>query len=124
MRPEKLEKVTAVSYVINNQVYSFENIDSDNQLRIDTELKQQERRAENEIRRLQRENFPNENGYYISAGIVYKVYFTSTLVKKITGDEAKNIKRLVKKELDKREQPITLRGMTKVSTPIDELGYI
>ena len=103
MRPEKLEKVTAVSYVINNQVYSFENIDSDNPIRVETELKHQERRAENEIRRLQKEQFPNENGYYISAGIVYKVYFTSTLVKKITGDEAKAIKRLIKKEMDKCE---------------------
>ena len=103
MRPEKMEKVAAVIYTINNQVFSFENIDSDNPIRVETELKHQERRAENEIRRLQKEQFPNENGYYISAGIVYKVYFTSTLVKKITGDEAKAIKRLIKKEMDKCE---------------------
>lgn len=106
MRPEKLEKVVAVNYVINNQVFSFENIDSDNPIRVETELKHQERRAENEIRRLQQEQFPNENGYYISAGIVYKVYYTSTLVKKITGDEAKTIKRMVKLANNKRNQEI------------------
>ncbi len=99
MRPEKLEKTVAVVYVIANQIFSFEEINSDNPLRIEVELKRQERRAEEEIRRLQKEQYPNENGYYISAGIVYKVYFTSNLVKKITGDEAKIIKRLVKKKL-------------------------
>ena len=102
MRPEKLEKVAPVAYVIGYVVSFFEDINSDNQLRIDTELKHQERRAIEEIRNQQKNNGVCQDGYYVSAGVVYKVYHINTVVKKITGEEAKNIKRLVKKEADKR----------------------
>lgn len=103
MRPEKLEKVEAVVYVLGKDIYSLNSINTDNPLRAEIELKRQERQAVDEIRRLQKEQNKNENGYFISAGIVYKVYFTSLSVKKITGEEAKVIRRLVKKEMTKTE---------------------
>ncbi len=102
MHPVKTGKVESVVYVIGNHIHQFEDIITDNELRAEVELKHQSRRAEERIREIQKENNLQESGYYISAGIVYKVFHMNTLVKKITGDEAKKIKRLVKLELDQR----------------------
>lgn len=105
MRPEKMEKVDSVAYVFGEAVYFFHDIKSEHQLRIDTELKHQERQAEEAIRRLQKDGSGvKQDGYYVSAGVVYKVYHINTVVKKITGDEAKKIKRMVKLANDKRKQ--------------------
>lgn len=119
MRPETLEKVAPVAYVFGNAVHFFEDIKSEHQLRIDTELKHQERRAEDMIRLLQKGG-PDcmLDGYYVSTGIVYKVYHKNTLVKKITGDEAKNIKRMVKKDADKRE--VQRETLKHVSNSVDQ----
>lgn len=104
MRPEKMEKVVPVAYVIGDLVSFLSDINSDNPLRIEVELKQQERQAEKIIRDFQKTTHPKTDGYYVSAGIVYKVYHMNTVVKKITGDEAKTVKRMVKKALDKRNE--------------------
>ncbi len=97
MRAEKMEKVTPVAMIIGKLIHVFEDINSENDLRIELELKQQCRRAEERIREFQKETHKNQDGYYVSAGIVYKVYHMNTVVKKITGDEAKNVKREIKK---------------------------
>lgn len=115
MRPETALKVDFVAYVIDGIVSRFEAINSDDPLRIEVELKHQCRRAEDAIRKIQKEKNLKEDGYYVSAGIVYKVYHVNTMVKKITGDEAKKIKRMVKLELEKRE--------VKAMYPADELEF-
>lgn len=111
MRPEKMEKVQSVAYVIGGVVYHFEVINSEHQLRIDTELKHQERRAEEAIRRIQKEDNLKEDGYYVSASIVYKVFHVNTIVKKVTGDEAKRIKRMVKLSLQERAEDLELNAI-------------
>lgn len=103
MRPEQMEKVAPVAYVIGELVMFLSEFDAGgSELRAEVELKRQERMAEQFIRDFQKSSYPNKDGYYISTGIVYKVYHNNTVVKKITGDEAKTVKRMVKKAADNR----------------------
>jgi|JFJP01.1.fsa_nt_gi endoglucanase Acf2 len=97
MRSTDPEKSVFVAYTINNLV-TFLPIDlSKDPLMIQSDLKHLERHAIQMIHSIQAEQEVKENGYYISDNIIYKVYCDNTIVKKITGDEAKSIKRLINK---------------------------
>ncbi len=99
MRPEELEKATPVIYTYGANVYSMGTFNCDSEIKIELELKSQEHLAEENIRQLQTADRIATDGYYLSRGLVYKVYHSNNQVKKIVGEEAKSVKRLIKSKL-------------------------
>ena len=99
MRPEELEKATPVIYTYGANVYSMGTFNCDSEVKIELELKTQEHLAVENIRQLQTEDRVATDGYYLSRGVVYKVYRSNDQVKKIVGEEAKSAKRLIKSKL-------------------------
>ena len=99
MRPEELEKATPVVYVYGADVYSMGAFNCDSEINIQLELKTQEHLAIENIRQLQADDRIATDGYYLSRGLVYKVYRSNDQVKKIVGREAKSVKRLIKSKL-------------------------
>ncbi len=99
MRTEELQKAKPVFYTIGDHsqvLASLPDLESEHEIRVELELKRQERFAEDCIRDWQQSTYKNQDGYYISRDIVYKVFHANNQVKKITGDEARQIKRLAK----------------------------
>lgn len=88
----------AVDFSTNrSSIFTFSNIESDSELRKEVELNRQEQRAIDLIRQWQKEGeFKNTSGYYLKNNVVYKVYAGNTVVKKITGQEARLVKRFLK----------------------------
>jgi hypothetical protein len=100
MRLEELEKATPVIYTYGGVIYHMSDFSIDHEPRIELELKTQERMAIDNIRSMQNNAVDKKDGYYISRAVVYKVSCSNNQVIKIVGDEAKGIKRLVKKASD------------------------
>ena len=99
MRPEELEKAAPVVYMYGLDVYSMGTFNCDSEVKIELELKTQEHLAVENIRQLQTDDRIATDGYYLSRGVVYKVYRSNDQVKKIVGEEAKSVKRLIKSKL-------------------------
>lgn len=100
MRPEELEKAAPVVYIYGGVIYHMPDFSTDHEPRIELELKTQERMVVENIRSMQMNDVDKKDGYYISRAVVYKVCCSNNQVTKIVGDEAKGIKRLVKKAID------------------------
>ena len=99
MRAEELEKAAPVVYTYGFDIYNIGTFNCDSDVKIELELKTQEHLAIENIRRLQTADRIATDGYYLSRGLVYKVYRSNDQVKKIIGEEAKSVKRLIKSKL-------------------------
>lgn len=73
------------------------DVNAGNELRTELNLKSQERAVLDRIHQRQKEDLKGHTGYFVMDGVVYKVFSHNTQVKKITGDEAKLVKRHLKK---------------------------
>lgn len=87
-------RVESVVLYHNGYVFKFPDLDDVDEDEVDKLLSDQRRKAEKEIHRRQKEGL-NFDGYYIFKDKVYKVFAANTDVKKITGSEAKEIKRRI-----------------------------
>jgi hypothetical protein len=96
MRTEDFVKAKEIVYVIGSAVRKFEPFDSEDPEEVEKILKQQMLQAEKEIRGLQVETQYRHNGYIIKGSTVYQVVYGNSLVMRITGDRAKEVRRKVR----------------------------
>jgi len=98
MRTAELEKAKPVSYMLTEAtIKKFDEIQEVEEDRIERKLKDQFREAGEEVIKLQN-NMPEPvDGYILYLDNIYKVYAKGAgMIKKITGDEARQAKRILK----------------------------
>lgn len=97
MRAAELEKVKPVAFMLGEScVRKFPEFDTEDVNSIERSLKEQFRTAESEIKALQKTMTEPMDGYIVQKDCVYKVYAKHTPTKKITGDEARFVKKTLR----------------------------
>lgn len=100
MRFEEITNVKPAIVFYNDSVHRFPDFTQKDIENIKAAVAEQYKSAVERIRKLQMEFPVSFNGYILQNDIVYKVYSANTVIEKITGAEAKEIKRLTKKIID------------------------
>lgn len=98
MRTAELEKAKPVTYMVTeNLVKKFNEIEEVEEDRIERLLKDQFREAGEEVIRLQKTMAEPADGYILYLDNIYKVHAKGAgMIKKITGEEARQAKRFLK----------------------------
>lgn len=100
MRFEEINNVKPAIVFYNDSVHRFPDFTQKDIENIKSAVAAQYKSAVERVRMLQLEFPYSFNGYILQNDIVYKVFSTNTMVEKITGTEAKEIKRQIKKIVD------------------------
>lgn len=97
MRTAELEKAKPVAFMLGEGcVRKFPDFNTEDTAVIERCLKEQFRNAEIEIKALQKSMTEPLDGYIFQKDCVYKVYAKHTPTKKITGDEARYVKKTLR----------------------------
>lgn len=89
-------KLEPVIYVIGEIINYVGKIEFENELRREVEIKHQFIEAVKIIHDHQHNGGIMMDGYVLAADVLYKVYVSNNTYKKLTGEEAKAIKRKIK----------------------------
>lgn len=108
MRAENLLKCEVTSFFchLDDGAFAVNDMEAEN---VDRIVKQNYELALAEVLRFQKSNKSNLPGYILHSDIVYKVTPTTGVVNKITGTEAKSVKKQLR---DIAENMITMRNGT------------
>lgn len=98
MRAAELQKAKPVIYMLSNEhVKKFNEIDAEDEEVIEREVKSQFREAGEEIIKLQKQMTEPVDGFILYLDNIYKVHAKGAgMIKKITGEEARQAKKILK----------------------------
>lgn len=96
MRAEDLVKTKPVVYVHDNEIVTFGELDASNDVVFEHKAREQYSQAQTEVIARQKNQAQPTDGYIVFQDVVYKAFVNRTVVK-ITGEEAKSVKRRIKK---------------------------
>lgn len=98
MRAAELQKVKPVVYMLGAEhVKKFNEIDTEDEEIVEREVKTQFREAGEEIVQLQKQMTEPIDGFILYLDNIYKVHAKGAgMIKKITGEEARHAKKILK----------------------------
>lgn len=107
MRAAEFENLEPITWMIGNVVGCMSAIDAVDINEAHRLCKNQERYVINYMRIQQKSQQAGFDGYYVMNGVMYKVFYGNNDVKKITGEEARSMKRLLKQRLSvEKPEPV------------------